>query len=180
MIGAALGEFVHRRREAVVRRNLLELSLVITAPRPLGRLLDALVERSDHEITNRIGAAVEIQGAEHRLDRVREDRGLVSSTRCILAFAESQFGADPELAANVGQGRCRNHGGPGLGQLPLGEVRVPIEEVIGDDEPEHGVAEEFESLVGLVTGMFGAPRAVGQRVQQPCGLNELVAEPLLE
>ena len=37
-----------------------------------------------------------------------------------------------------------------LGQLALGHVRVGAEDVVGDDQAEHGVAEELEPLVATV------------------------------
>jgi hypothetical protein len=38
--------------------------------------------------------------------------------------------------------------------------------VVGDDEAEHGVAEELEALVRALTGVLGAPRAVDERGAQ--------------
>jgi hypothetical protein len=35
--------------------------------------------------------------------------------------------------------------------------------VVGDHEPEDGVAEELEALVGRVPGVLRAPRAVHER-----------------
>jgi hypothetical protein len=35
--------------------------------------------------------------------------------------------------------------------------------VVGDDHPEHRVAEELEPLVGVVARVLGAPRPVDER-----------------
>jgi hypothetical protein len=35
--------------------------------------------------------------------------------------------------------------------------------VVGDDDAEHGVAEELEALVGLPAGVLGAPGPVDDR-----------------
>ena len=39
-------------------------------------------------------------------------------------------------------------------------IGVGGEDVVGDDQPEHGVAEELQSLVGQLTRVLGAPRPV--------------------
>src|SRR5438067_664775 len=44
--------------------------------------------------------------------------------------------------------------GPVLADLVVGEG---VDEVVGDDEAEHGVTEELEALVGLAAGGFRAP-----------------------
>jgi hypothetical protein len=51
--------------------------------------------------------------------------------------------------------------------------------VVGDDEPEHGVAEELQPLVGGVAGVLGAPGSVHERRRQEVGC-EVEAEALDE
>jgi hypothetical protein len=52
--------------------------------------------------------------------------------------------------------------------------------VIGDDDPEHGVAQELEPFVRLVAGVLRAPAAVAQGALEEGGVIELVSEPLGE
>ena len=59
-----------------------------------------------------------------------------------------------------------DHRGPRLGQLSLGKVGVGTVQVVGDDQPEDGVAQELEALVGLLAGVLGAPRTVGQCLRE--------------
>jgi hypothetical protein len=50
--------------------------------------------------------------------------------------------------------------------------------VVGDDQAEHGVAQELEALVrGRALGL-GAPGAVGQGPLQQLGVVEAPAEPV--
>jgi hypothetical protein len=51
--------------------------------------------------------------------------------------------------------------------------------VIGDDHPEHGVAEELEPLVGGMTGVLRAPGAVHESRSEEVG-REVEAEALDE
>jgi hypothetical protein len=44
--------------------------------------------------------------------------------------------------------------------------------VVGDDEAEHGVTEELESLVGGLARRLGDPRAVGQGASQELRIGE--------
>jgi hypothetical protein len=39
--------------------------------------------------------------------------------------------------------------------------------VVGDDDAEHGVAQELEALVRRVAGVLGAPRSVDEGRRQP-------------
>jgi hypothetical protein len=52
--------------------------------------------------------------------------------------------------------------------------------VVGDDEPEHRVAQELEALVGAVAGVLRAVAPVGQRRGQPARVLEGTTEPVVE
>jgi hypothetical protein len=52
--------------------------------------------------------------------------------------------------------------------------------VIGHDEPEHGVAQELEALVGLVSRVLRAPRPVRERRGEVGLVSERRAEPSVE
>ena len=56
----------------------------------------------------------------------------------------------------VGERAHVDHGRPKLGELPLGQVRVPGVEGVGDDQTQHRVPEELVSLV-----VRQPPRLVG-------------------
>ena len=59
-----------------------------------------------------------------RLDGVGEDRGLVAAAGGLLAAAEPDVLAEPEVAGDVGQRARVDHRGPQLGELALGQVGV--------------------------------------------------------
>jgi hypothetical protein len=52
--------------------------------------------------------------------------------------------------------------------------------VVGHDEPEHGVAEELEALVGLVSRVLCTPRPVGQRPRERRLVGERPPEALVQ
>ena len=85
----------------------------------------------------------------------------------------SRYGAEPvraEPAGHVGQRARVDHAGPQLGQPPLGQVRVVVEQRGGDHHAEHRVAEELQPLVGGQAAVLVRVRAVGQRPLQQLGL----------
>jgi hypothetical protein len=51
-----------------------------------------------------------------------------------------------------------------------------VEGVVGDDQPQHRIAQELQPLVGLVAGVLGAPRAVHEGTRQHVSLIEADAE----
>jgi hypothetical protein len=51
-----------------------------------------------------------------------------------------------------------------------------VEGVVGDDQPEHRVAEELEPLVGVVARVLRAPRPVDERGGEHLGGVEYDAE----
>jgi len=48
--------------------------------------------------------------------------------------------------------------------------------VLGHHQPEHGVAQELEALVGRPIPLLGAPRAVGQRLFEQGRIGEAVPD----
>jgi hypothetical protein len=95
-----------------------------------------------------VEAAAEVDRADHGLDRVGEDRGLVAAAGRLLALAELDVIAQADGAGHLGQGAGVDDGRPQLGQQPLGQRGLGEVEGLGDDHPEHRVAEELQPLVG--------------------------------
>ena len=76
---------------------------------------------------------------------------LSASAGILLTLAQQQVGAKPvisQVATDIGQRMGVDDAGPQLGQIPLGPVGMPVVELLGDRQPEHGVAEELQALVG--------------------------------
>ena len=120
--------------------------------------------------------AAEVHGADDGLDGVGEDRGLVAAAGGLLAAAELDVLAEADLAADVGQGAGVDDRRAQLGQPALGEVRVGEVERLGDDDPEHGVPEELQALVGGETTVLVGVRAVGQGALQQLGVQDRIPE----
>ena len=107
----------------------------------------------------------------HGLERVGEDRGLVPAAGALLALAEPDVVAQAQPAGDAGQRAHVHHRGAQLGQLPFGQIGIFAEERVGDDQAEHGVAEELQPLVG------GQPAVlVGERAVRQGALEQLRAE----
>ena len=50
------------------------------------------------------------------------------------------------------------------------------EGVLGHDQPEDGVAQVLEALVGVATPVLRAPRPVGEGLAEELGMGELVPD----
>ena len=103
------------------------------------------------------------------LHGVGQDRRLLPPAGQLLALAEQEVLADVELLGHLGQGHRVHDRLADLGEVALGEVRVGAVHVVGDDQAEHGVAEELEALVRRVAGVLRAPRAVHERRREEVG-----------
>ena len=83
----------------------------------------------------------------------------------------------PRSAATLGQGHGAHDGLADLGEVALVEVGVLAVHVVGDDDAEHGVAQELEALVRRVAGVLRAPGAVHEGRREEVG-SEVEAEAL--
>ena len=142
--------------------------------RPAPSVAASSISGSNRRCTSaaaRVEAAVEVDRAEQRLEGVGQDRGLVAAAGALLAAAEPDVAAEVELAAHLGQRAHVDHRGAQLGQLALGQVGVVAVERVGDDQAEHGVAEELQPLVGRQAAVLVGVGAVGQRPLQQARLD---------
>ena len=63
-----------------------------------------------------------------------------------------------------------------LARAPFGHLGIGPVAVLGHHQPEHGVAQELEALVGRDAPGLRAPRSVRQRLDEQAGVAELPAE----
>jgi hypothetical protein len=76
---------------------------------------------------------------------------------------------------------ARDQPGAELRQLTLGELRVMIEQPLGEDELEDGIAEKFEPLiVEMVALRFVTQAGVSERLCEEERIPKLVFKPLFE
>ena len=118
----------------------------------------------------------EVDRADHRLDGVGEDRGLVAAAGRLLAAAELDVLAEADAAADLGQRAGVDDRGAQLGQPALGEVGVGAVERLGDDDAEHRVAEELQALVGRQAAVLVGVRAVGEGALEQLGVQDGIPE----
>ncbi len=93
-----------------------------------------------------------MKGADHRLANVAENRRLAASARLGFAGAKPDRGAEIEIARHRGAGLVADQRRQAAGQFAFGGIRKPVDQHLGDDQPEHPVAEKFEPLVGGAAG----------------------------
>src|SRR5690606_11094786 len=161
VVGPLRDRLVARGLVEVPGRQLLQPALEVLAARPAGvGLGDPAAEQPHDEGVGLLHPGGHVDGAEHRLEGVGEDRGLLPTARLLLPLAEQQVLAEAELVGHLGERHRVDDRLADVGELALAEVGVGVEGVVGDDQPEDGVAEELEALVRLVAGVLGAPRAV--------------------
>src|SRR5581483_10246506 len=145
---------VPRQLGEVPSHELLQARLVVLTARTFARLADAVTEQVEHEPLRGRPPSREVDGAEHRFQRVGEDRRLLAPTRARLALPEEQRLTELQLACDLGQRGRAHDRRPHLGELALGQGRVGAVDVVGHDEAEDGVAEELEAFVRFVSGML--------------------------
>lgn len=149
MVGPVLGvDEVARVAAPLALRVLEEGALEVEVGTVGGDFLEVRQEVGGDERPGRLEAAVEVDGAEDRLEGVPEDRGARASAGEVFLAAEVEEVADADGAAFFGEDGLADEEGLDLGEVALTLVAVAFEEVLGDDEVEDGVAEEFEALVG--------------------------------
>ena len=138
--------------------------------------LDQRVEEQVDDLGGALEAAGEVDRPDHGLDRVGEDRGLLAATGGVLAAAELDVVAEPDGAADPGQGAGVDDRRAQLGQVALGQVGVGAVERLGDDDAEHRVAEELQALVGRQAAVLVGVGAVGQGALEQLGVERGIAE----
>src|SRR5512139_2348459 len=179
VLRAVLGDGVLGSPERVAGGDLLQAGFPVQAGAQGGRLGQQGVDEVVHQLAGGVDAGGLVDRADDGLDGVGEDGVLVATAGRLLAAAEVDVVAQPQGAADVGQRPHVHHGGAQLRELPLAGVGVCVVERRGDDEPEHGVAEELQALVvRQPPGLVGV-RPVRQGTPEH-GLVDRAARHLLE
>jgi hypothetical protein len=176
VVRAVVLDDVFRDTEPVLGGQLLEGGLPVQPGAECGRRLDQRVEEPVDGHGGGLEAAGQVDGAEDRFDRVGEDRCLVAATGGLLTAAELDVLTERDLAADAGQRTCIDDGRAQLGQAALGQLGMAAVERLGDDDTEHGVAEELEALVGGEPAVLVRERAVRQRSLQQLGVQDRIPE----
>src|SRR5262245_16522448 len=96
MIRSLVADAVSRELGEMTRRQLLEPGLVVLAAGAFAGLADAVAEQPEHESLDGAPTAGQVHGADHRLERVGEDRRLLPPAGPGLALAQQQRVAELE------------------------------------------------------------------------------------
>src|SRR5215218_6034442 len=180
VVGPLLLDRIGRHPAQAGGGQLLERGLVVEGGAAAGGLHHPVLEQPAHQGGGPREALVEVDGAEQGLEGVGQDGGLVPAARQLLAPAQAHGVADPELAGHLGEHVHVDRGRPQLGQLPLGQVGEGAVDDVGDDQAEHGVAEELEALVGGQAAVLVGVGAVGEGPDVQLLAAEADAEGLLD
>ena len=145
-------------------------------------LVQVVRELVAHEAVGGLEAAVEVEGGEERLVRVRPERGLHPAPRLLLAPAEDDELGQPQLARAPGEARRGDELSPRLALAPLRPLGIPAVQEVGHHETDHRVPQELEGLV--VTSASGhvlvGAAAVGEGAVEEPEVRESIAQPQLE
>src|ERR1017187_6787520 len=96
--------------------EFLERRFPVEARAEPGRAGDHRVEEPVHQLSRLVQAALKVDRADHGLQRVGQDRGLVPAAGALLAPAEAYIRSQLEPACYASQGSHVDHGRPQLGQ----------------------------------------------------------------
>jgi hypothetical protein len=166
VVGTLVLHPVDRRAEPQAGAQLLEAGLPVQGG-TAGRGHDQQrVEQPVHETARGLQATADVHGADQGLERVGQDRVLLPAAGGLLTASQQQVGTDAAVAQparDPGQRRHVDHGGTQFGQLTFGEVGLAAVELVGDDQAEHRVAQEFQALVGRQATVLVGEGPVGQR-----------------
>ena len=99
-----------------------------------------------------------------------------------VAFIEqdSEQIGQARFLCDFSTGAPRDDGRLDLRQVALEELREANVKRLADHQVQHGVTEELESLVAVVVGGLGHPRAMAHRAAQQLWIVERVTQPLRE
>ena len=178
VVGAAAGDLlVGRQRVQLGLAPFLERGLRIACV--LRGAGDAVGPEPQDERAGGLEAGVAVDGREHRLHRIPQERGLAAPRP---TASRSGLAAAPRRARRRGatsaQASLRTSALKRGGDAALPCVLVLGEHGFRDDEAEDAVAEELEALVALPARAGGG--AVHEGAAQEGFVGEAVAEPILE
>ena len=131
-----------------------------------------------HHPACRLEPTVEVHRSDQGFGGIGEDRGLVPSPAGVLAPPEPQRRSHVDPSGRFGQRRLVDQLGPGTGQATLGLFAAAPIQRIGDDQPEHRVAEKLQAFVRLGQLLLGERRAVHQSQTKQLNVGKVVAQPL--
>lgn len=133
-------------RAKPLRGHLLELALEVACP-PFHYLVDKLLQRGYDEPASHVEAAVQVKGADHRLERISEYRLLLPAAGAFLAFSQEHVALDAESQRDVSERFAPDQRRAQLGQLSLRQVGEILVQKMSYRKLHNGIPEKFQPLV---------------------------------
>ena len=173
-----------RLAQHLVARHRAELALAVVLQQrlvvALGAVIDDLVHDDaqvpQHELARRGETGVEVDGADDRLEHVADER---ARDRLLLdALADEDEPLEPHRQRDALERGARNRLGLDAGQSALVRVGEAPVQLLGDQGPEHAVAQELHALVARTLVRLGA--GVGERVENQALVPKDMAQQDLE
>lgn len=143
--------------------DFLEFAFVVTFGMGGLKLVEVFFEEGEGDALGVGEATVEVDRAEEGFEDIGEVGVPIASAVNFFAIAEDEGLAEIDAAGGLGEGGSGDDGGAEFGEEAFFEVGEALEEVVGDDEFEDGIAEEFEALViGRGGADFAREAGVGE------------------
>ena len=127
-------------------------------------LVDGTID-AEHDAAGGGQVAVEVEGANHRLEGVLEGGGAAAAAALFLAGAEEQAVIEADLAGEAAKALALGESGAALAQGALPIRGKALEKRIGQDHLQHGVPQKFQPLVAL--GLRGVLLQIGRMRHRP-------------
>jgi hypothetical protein len=110
---------------------------------------DRAMELAKNEFTGGIKAAIEKNRAKEGFESICESGRTVAATVDLFAATEDEMFAEAKLAGVIGEGAAINEFCAGFCERAFAKRGEILVELASENELQHGVPEEFETLVGL-------------------------------
>jgi len=162
-------------------QQFLEPALGIRIGRIDLHFLEELAGLGEDDAAHSDEVAIEIHGTDERFEGVGQSGGALASAIGFFAASHHEVFADANALGQDAQPFAGDDAGADLGELAFAEALVLVEEVLGEDELENGVAEKLQALIiEMVALGFVAEAGMGERFRQEERIAEFVFDALFE
>ena len=131
----------------------------------------------EDDLARRVKSAVDVDGADERLHHIAQHRLHLVDTGLFFGVANLDEVMQADGLAHRGTDVTAHDGTVAGSELALLLFPVVVEELVGDDQREHPVAQKLQPFV--ILGL-AARRTMGQRLLQKLRIREDVANPVTE
>ena len=161
--------------------QLLEAAFWIGVGEGAFEPLEVLARFGEDDAAHGDVIAVEIHGADERLVGVGEGGGALTAAAGFLAASHHEIAAEIDIGGVHTEAFATDELGAQFGEVAFRVVGEMVEEVLGKDELEDGVAEELQALIiEMVPLRFVAQTGMRERLREEERVAELVVKALFE